>query len=103
MITAFDILGVSIDATDEEIKKAYLQKVKIYGPEQAPDEFKKIRSAFDLINTEEKRIKYQLFNNDVPSVYAFVEDSLSAEKLQGTTEQLLTQALLESLKKFDNG
>jgi curved DNA-binding protein CbpA len=103
MITAFDILGVCIDATDDEIKTAYLQKVKIYGPERAPDEFKQIRSAFDLINTEKKRIQYQLFNNDMPSVYAFVEDSLSADKLQGTSEKLLAPALLESLKKFDNG
>lgn len=103
MITAFDILGVSIDATDDEIKKAYLQKVKIYGPEQAPNEFKQIRSAFDLINTEKKRVQYQLFNNDMPNFFAFLKDSLSVDKLQGTNEQLLTPALLESLNKFDNG
>ncbi|WP_069472715.1 J domain-containing protein [Candidatus Marithrix sp. Canyon 246] len=96
MITAFDILGVNIDATNDEIKKAYLQKVKIYSPEQAPDEFKKIRSAFDLINTETKRIKYQLFNTDMPNIFAFVEDSLSAGKLQATNEKLLTKVLLET-------
>ncbi len=96
MITAFEIIGVNIDASDDEIKKAYLQKVRIYSPEQAPDEFQKIRSAFDLINTEKKRIKYQLFNNDMPDICAFLEDSLSIEKLQATTEKLLTKVLLES-------
>ena len=96
MITAFEIIGVNIDANDDEIKKAYLQKVRIYSPEQAPDEFQKIRSAFDLINTEKKRIKYQLFNNDMPDICAFLEDSLSIEKLQATTEKLLTKVLLES-------
>jgi DnaJ-class molecular chaperone len=96
MITAFDILGVNIDASDGEIKKAYLQKVRIYSPEQAPDEFQKIRSAFELINSEEKRIKYQLFNNDMPDICAFLEDSLSVDKLQATSEKLLTKVLLES-------
>ncbi len=96
MITAFDILGVHIDASDEEIKKAYLQKVRIYSPEQAPDKFQKIHSAFNLINTQKKRIKYQLFNNDMPDICAFLEDSLSIEKLQVTTEKLLTKVLLES-------
>jgi len=96
MITAFDILGVNIDASDGEIKKAYLQKVRIYSPEQAPDEFQKIRSAFDLINTEKKRIKYQLFNNDMPNIFALLEDSLSVNKLQTTSEKLLTKVLLET-------
>jgi len=96
MITAFDILGVHIDASDDEIKKAYLQKVRIYSPEQAPDEFQKIRSAFELINSEEKRIKYQLFNNDMPNRFALLEDSLSVDKLQATSEKLLTKVLLES-------
>jgi curved DNA-binding protein CbpA len=96
MITAFDILGVNIDATDDEIKKAYLQKVRIYSPEQAPDEFQKIRSAFDLINTEKKRIKYQLFNIDMPDIFAFLEASMSTDKLQTTSEKLLTKVLLEN-------
>lgn len=103
MISAFDILDVSSNCSDDEIKIAYIQKVKIYSPERAPDEFKQIRSAFDLINTEKKRIQYQLFNNDMPNVFAFLEDSLSADKLQGASEKLLTPVLLESLKKFNNG
>ncbi len=96
MITAFDILDVSTDASDDDIKKAYLKKVRIYSPEQAPDEFKKIRSAFDLISTEKKRIKYQLFNKDMPNIFAFLEDSLSVDKLQATNEKLLTKVLLET-------
>ncbi len=96
MITAFDILCVNIDATDDEIKQAYLNQVKIYNPEQAPDEFQKIRSAFDLINTEKKRIKYKLFNSDMPNIFAVLEHNLSANKLQATSEKLLTAVLLET-------
>ena len=92
----YETLGVSENASTDEIKKAYLQKVRIYSPEQAPDEFQKIRSAFDLINTEKKRIKYQLFNNDMPDICAFLEDSLSVDKLQATSEKLLTKVLLEN-------
>lgn len=96
MITAFDILDASTDASDDDIKKAYLKKVRIYSPEQAPDEFQKIRSAFELINTEEKRIKYQLFNSDMPNIFALLEDSLSVKKLQATSEKLLTKVLSAS-------
>lgn len=41
------ILGVNRDADKTEIKKAYVKLIKKYKPENYPDEFKKIREAYD--------------------------------------------------------
>ena len=46
---ARDILGVGPNATDAEIRAAYLQKVKENPPDRAPDQFERIRDAYDLL------------------------------------------------------
>jgi curved DNA-binding protein CbpA len=100
MKTPFDILGVPEDATDEAIKKAYLQKVRQYPPERAPEQFQNIRSAFEAIQTREQRLKYQLFHHEPPNLGALLERVLQTMgKPQRTTEQLFTQALADSVRR----
>ena len=50
----YKILGVSPDASDEEVKKAYRQLAKKYHPDVnkeagAEERFKKIQNAYDTI------------------------------------------------------
>jgi DnaJ-class molecular chaperone len=61
MKTPFEILNVDEEASDEEIKQAYLCQVKQYSPEQAPLQFQQIRAAYETIQTVQQRIKYRLF------------------------------------------
>lgn len=54
MITPYDILGVSIDATQEEIRRAYIKLCKQYHPdinhsENAENIFKEIQDAYDIL------------------------------------------------------
>jgi curved DNA-binding protein CbpA len=51
-----EILGVSIDASPEQIRAAYLRKVREYPPERFPAEFEKIRDAYDILKDPRKRI-----------------------------------------------
>jgi len=44
-----EILGISDHANGEEIRKAYLDKVKQYPPDRMPDEFEKIRDAYEIL------------------------------------------------------
>ncbi len=97
MKTPFDILCISIDATDELIKKAYLQKVRQYPPERAPEQFRHIRAAFEAIKTRDQRLKYQLFHHEPPSLGALLERALRITQPQRPTEALFAQALAESL------
>ena len=99
MKTPFDILDVSEDATDEVIKKAYLQKVRQYPPERAPEQFQNIRAAFEAIKTRHQRLKYQLFHSEPPGLNALLERCLQSGTPQRLTAELFTQALNESLTK----
>ncbi len=78
METAFDVLEVVEDASDELIKKAYLQKVREYPPEQAPEQFQRIRLAFEAIQTQRQRLKYQLFHHEPPSIDVFLKQLLKS-------------------------
>jgi curved DNA-binding protein CbpA len=99
MKTPFDTLGVTEDATDEAIKKAYLQKVRQYPPERAPEQFQNIRAAFDAIKTRQQRLKYQLFYSEPQSLNTLLERGIQTGTPQRPTEELFTQTLAESLNR----
>jgi DnaJ-class molecular chaperone with C-terminal Zn finger domain len=62
----YEQLGVSEDASQDEIKKAYRKKAKKYHPDSGGDtadeeKFKKINKAYDVLSDEDKREKYDRF------------------------------------------
>lgn len=63
-MTFYDTLGVSPEATSDEIKRAYRQKAKETHPDinsenpNAEEEFKKISEAYSVLGDEEKRQQY---------------------------------------------
>ncbi|MDM8560333.1 J domain-containing protein [Candidatus Parabeggiatoa sp. HSG14] len=100
MKTPFDILGIAENATDEEIKKAYLQKIRQNPPERAPEQFKTIRAAFEAISDRSQRLKYQLFHHEPPSLSALLEYGLKTGTPQRPTEEIFTQVVTESLNRL---
>ena len=54
----YEILEVDRNASIEEIKKAYARKIKIYTNETHPEEFQRIREAFDVLKNLETRETY---------------------------------------------
>lgn len=66
----YDVLGVSRDASAEEIKKAYRKKALQYHPDRNegdPDaevRFKEISEAYEILSNEEKRQVYDRYGKD---------------------------------------
>ncbi|MEZ6101370.1 MAG: J domain-containing protein [Pirellulaceae bacterium] len=44
-----DILGVSAEASDDEIRQAYLARVREFPPDRQPDRFREIHEAYQLL------------------------------------------------------
>lgn len=65
----YDVLGVSRDASEDEIKQAYRKKATEYHPDVSDDpaaeeKFKKIQKAKDVLTDEEKRQAYDRLGHD---------------------------------------
>ncbi|MBY6293997.1 molecular chaperone DnaJ [Nanohaloarchaea archaeon H01] len=89
----YDLLGVSEDASQEEIKKAYRKKAKKYHPdsnkETADEEkFKKINKAYDVLSDEEKRRKYDQFGKQGVEGHAGRGQRRAASNFQDIFEQI---------------
>lgn len=69
----YDILGVSPDATDVQIKKAYRKAALKYHPDKNPSEeaaekFKEITSAYEILSDETKRTQYDEYGTEGPGM-----------------------------------
>ncbi|KAI8360838.1 hypothetical protein EDC96DRAFT_512735 [Choanephora cucurbitarum] len=65
----YDILEVSVDASDNEIKKAYRKLAMKYHPDKNPDEgerFKEISHAYEILSDPDARASYDQFGEDGP-------------------------------------
>jgi curved DNA-binding protein CbpA len=54
---ANQILGVAANAGEDEIRAAYLNKVREFPPDRAPAEFEKIRDAYDTLRDPRRRAR----------------------------------------------
>lgn len=67
----YEVLGVSKDATADEIKKAYRKKAIQYHPDKNPgdkeaeEKFKEAAEAYDVLSDADKRAKYDRFGHSM--------------------------------------
>ncbi|MBQ80775.1 MAG: molecular chaperone DnaJ [Planctomycetaceae bacterium] len=72
----YQILGVSRTATSEDIQKAYREMARKYHPDLHPDDdaakeqFKKVQTAFDVLNDPSKREMYDRYGSSFEGVGA---------------------------------
>lgn len=57
----YSVLGVERKAGLGEIKKAYFKLVREYPPEEQPEKFKEIRTAYEQLKSPQKRAEIDFF------------------------------------------
>lgn len=68
----YEILGVNREASDDEIRKAYLKLAHKYHPDKtggdkaAEEKLKEVNAAYDILKNSEKRSQYDRFGTEGP-------------------------------------
>ena len=92
MSDPYTILDLPSDSTDEAIRRRYLQLVRTYTPDRAPERFAAIRAAYEKLRDPVSRLRYRLFeagkDDTLDAIIAEAKDSLPRRRV--STEALLT-------------
>ena len=82
-MSPYQILNLSPDASDAEIREAYLRLVRLYPPTRFPDRFSLIANAYAQIDTPEKQLDYKLLgSSDFSLNKALVGEALEIIRFQ---------------------
>jgi curved DNA-binding protein CbpA len=61
MTDPYAVLGLPPDASDDAIRKRYLELVRQFSPEHHPEKFTAVRSAYESLKDLNTRLRYRLF------------------------------------------
>jgi curved DNA-binding protein CbpA len=74
------VLEVESEADDEEIRAAYLRKVKEYPPDRSPREFERVRDAYEVLRDPRRRTRSMLLSADPKLPLASLLDGLKSKR-----------------------
>jgi preprotein translocase subunit Sec63 len=77
------VLGISPEAGDEEIRAAYLRKVKEYPPDRVPDEFEKVRDAYETLRDPRRRMRQLLTVDPHQRLSTLLDGCVSERRFTG--------------------
>ena len=61
MTDPYAILGLPPDSGDDAIRRRYLELVRRFPPEQAPERFSAVRAAYESLRDGDSRLRRRLF------------------------------------------
>jgi curved DNA-binding protein CbpA len=94
MNDCYQVLGVSLDAGDDEIRRRYLELVRRHPPDRDPERFAEIRRAYEELRDPVPRIERQImhpeFHDSLDAVVAEMQQKLRSARIP--TQVLLSLA-----------
>ncbi|MEQ1528719.1 MAG: DnaJ domain-containing protein [Methylococcales bacterium] len=97
MNTPYEILGVTANADDTDIKQAYLQKVKDNPPDRDPAQFQVLHDAYSAVKDRKSRISYELFTMPSADFDALLKQSFPDRQSVPINAEQFTQLLQASI------
>jgi DnaJ-class molecular chaperone len=91
---AYEILGLTRNSSEADIRQRYLELVRQYPPERAPEQFAAIRKAYEQLRDPVERLRTVLFDvggdDSMPAILADVRRRLRSARIP--TQVLLSLA-----------
>jgi DnaJ-class molecular chaperone len=97
MKTPYQLLEVDKQATDNDIKQAYLQKVKLYPPDRDHEKFQQLHTAYEAIKNSGRREQYALFSSPEADFNALLDQAFRAAPAALTSADPFGKLLLASI------
>lgn len=92
-----EILGISPTATEEDVRAAYLLKVKQYPPDRSPEQFERVRDAYEALRDPRRRARHLLLSvNPGAPLASLLADHPKSRQFVGP------QPWVEALKALKN-
>jgi DnaJ-domain-containing protein 1 len=91
MSDAWSVLNLSPSSSDDVIRQRYLELVREFSPERAPQRFAEIRKAYDALRDPVERVRRRLFIEDCPDDFDCLLDEF---REQTSTVRIPTSILL---------
>jgi curved DNA-binding protein CbpA len=74
------VLDIAENAAEEEIRAAYLRKIKEHPPETSPEEFERIRDAYETLRDPRRRVSSLLFAVDPEAPFTSLLEGRAPER-----------------------
>lgn len=97
MKNAYETLNVSPSAGDDEIKKAYLTQVQCFPPDSHPEQFQRIREAYEAISDARARAAYRLFHLPTTDIHSLIAPVFATGSPRRPNAEQLLRCLKASL------
>ncbi len=89
----FQVLGIAMDATEEDVRNRYLELVKKFPPEREPEKFREIQSAYEAARDPVElagRLVAATCSDDAPPTWQSVIQRFSAQPPRSSLSFLMS-------------